>query len=75
MEPQRGITQQVLRRQNRENSPEFVTKQHFPAEEWLALMPTAASGGWVLRLKEQDPRRLSGETHLGVLEALLSLQP
>ena len=57
MEPQRGIKPQVLRRQSRENSPEFVTKQHFPAEEWLALMPTAASGGWVLRLQEQDPRK------------------
>ena len=34
----------------REFTTEFIAKQHVPAEKWLAVMPTAASGGWVLRL-------------------------
>jgi len=36
LEPQRGMHQQVLRRQNREFTTEIIAKQHFPAEKWLA---------------------------------------
>ena len=39
----------------REFTTEFVAKQHFPAETWLTLMPTAVSGGWVLRLPGRAP--------------------
>lgn len=35
LEPPREKQQQVLRRQNGENSPEFVVKQHFSAEKQL----------------------------------------
>ena len=65
-EPQRGV-QQVLWRQTGENSAQRFLLTSTPSWE-AVFMPTAASGGWVLRLRlqESDPKMRTGVACLEV---------